>query len=168
LIFTERVTTHPGGDVGQIALHAVDLADRRRLAGRKIDLMQRAAGEQPGGIAALAVRQDVEGHRARGRDAELADRVEHAVVRRCLLDQAGDGAVDIEQRRLLGALERVDVGAGDDVGLLALVHVAKARLAPLNSIAAMTVENTNFLSQFLLRWTIGRPQTFTRGLTFQK
>ena len=61
-------------------------------------------------------------------DAELADRVEHAVVRRRLLEQAADRGVDVVERGFLGALERVGVGAGDDVRLLALVHVGVGEL----------------------------------------
>ena len=113
----------------------------RGLAGGEIDAVQPVAGHQPGFVLALAVRPDVERHRV-DLDAELADRVEHAVVRRRLLDQRADRGVDVVERGFLGALHRVGVGAGDDVRLLALVHVGVGELvrAVLRDLAVVDVD----------------------------
>ena len=65
-----------------------------------------------------------------------------AVVRRRLLDQRADRGVDVVERGLLGALERVGVGAGDDLRLLALVHVGVGELvvAVLGDLAVVDVD----------------------------
>ena len=84
-------------------------------------VQQLAAGEEPADIAAFAVRPDVEGDGPR--PSELADRVERAVVGRCLLDHHAGGGVHVVERGFLGAGETVGVGGGRDLGLLALVGV---------------------------------------------
>src|ERR1043166_8525015 len=93
------------GDVADAA-DALDLHRRCRLAGREVNAEQPVAGHQPGFVLALTVRPDVERHHV-DLDAELADRVECAVIRRRLLDQPADRDVDVVERGLLGALERV-------------------------------------------------------------
>ena len=77
--------------------------------------------------SASRLRPDIE-RRDIDLDAELADRVERAVIRRRLLDQPADRGVDVVERGFLGTFDRIGIGAGDDIGLLTLVHVGVGEL----------------------------------------
>ena len=84
-------------------------------------MVQRAAGQQDRGIAALAVRQDVEGDAGRQAGRDLAVRLLHAVVRRRLQVQGAGQRIDGESMVCCRAGHAVGVGAGDD---------ARRRLGP--------------------------------------
>jgi len=49
-------------------------------------------------------------------DAELADRLQGAVIRLGLIDQRANGSVDIIHHRLFGLADRIGIGGSNDVG----------------------------------------------------
>ena len=109
----------------KLAVHAFDGADLRSLAGRKIDRIERAAGDQIGRVLALGLVVDVHHRVGEAGHAHRAARLQHAVVGRALQHQRAGAAVDMEQLGALGALGRVRVGAGGDHGLFAIVGVGR-------------------------------------------
>jgi len=90
----------------------------------QIDRIESAVSDEPALVLVLAGRDDVECNGAAHRHAQRSHRIEHAVIRRSLGHQHSGCGIDVVERRRLGALPRIGVGAGHDFGRLAGIGVA--------------------------------------------